>query len=86
MTAVAAAETTTIRISARTHQLLRSIASSEDKSLQEVVDDAAEALRRQVFFTQLQRACANQSAQERAEERAQAEVWDATLMDGLKDE
>jgi hypothetical protein len=83
---MSAAETTTVRISTRTHQLLRSLAKSEDKSLQEVIDDAAEALRREVFFKQLQQACSNLSAQERAEERAETEAWDATLLGGLTNE
>ena len=83
---MAAAETTTVRISARTHQLLRALAKSEDKSLQEVIDDAAEALRRELFFKHLQQACSNLSAQEGAKERAETEVWDATLLDGLMKE
>ena len=83
---MAAAETTTVRIYARTHQLLRTLAKSQDKSLQEVIDDAAEALRREVFFRDLQQACSNQSARQRVEDRAETEAWDGTLLDGLKDE
>ena len=83
---MSAAETTTVRISLRTHRLLREIAATERKSLQEVVDEAAEALRRDVFFRQLGQAWASLSENERADEGGELEAWNSTLTDGLSKE
>jgi hypothetical protein len=59
------------------------IAERDDKSPQEIVDAAAEASRRDVFFKELQRACASLPPKDQAEERAEIEVWNTTLLDGL---
>jgi hypothetical protein len=83
---MATTETTTVRLSTRTHQLLRDLARTERKTLQEILDDAAEALRREVFFRRLRDALEARSADEVADDRAEAAAWDATLTDGLAKE
>jgi hypothetical protein len=79
-------ETTTVRISTRTHQVLRELAAQRSEALQDVIDEAAELLRRESFFMQLRQACASLSKRELDEERAEAKAWDATLADGLAKE
>jgi hypothetical protein len=77
----------TVRISQSTHAALRAIAEETDESMTEVLDKAIEAYRRQRFLAGLNADFAalrkNKSAWD--EERAERDLWDATLTDGLED-
>ena len=79
---------TTVRIAERSHRKLRELASASGKPLQEVLDQAVDALWRERFFEELNRGYeelwANPVAA--AEELAERRLWDNTLMDGLEDE
>jgi predicted transcriptional regulator len=61
------ADTTTVRVDTETHAKLSELAEAGGTSLIETVRDAAEALRRQRF--------ASQVAREMAELRADPEAW-----------
>ncbi len=77
---------TQVRISESTHQLLRSLASETNESMQDVVEKAVEHYRRKAFleglsndFRVLQ---ADESTwQDELDERA---LWDNTIEDGLE--
>jgi len=77
--------TTTIRVSARTHDMLRELAHTVGAPMQEVVEQAVEQYRRQRLLAATNAAYAALQAdpaaqQELREERA---AWDVTLADGL---
>ena len=78
-------DTTTVRISSRTRDRLRELAGLRGAAMSQVLDEAVEAFRRQLFLRSL-----NEAYREvRQDERAWAEVqeeradWDSTLADGL---
>jgi hypothetical protein len=78
---------TTVRVSAETHELLRKLAAATGEPLQRVLERTVENYRRQQFFTEL----------DAADERLQADpvAWkdylaeqaelEGTLADGLDD-
>lgn len=77
--------TTTVRVSARTHDILQELAHSVGAPMQEVVEQAVEQYRRQRLLAAANAAYAAVQAdpaaqQELREERA---AWDVTLADGL---
>jgi len=77
--------TTTIRVSARTHDMLRELARTAGASMQEVVERAVEQYRRQRLLAATNAAYAALQADPaalRALKEEQA-AWDVTLTDGL---
>jgi predicted transcriptional regulator len=76
---------TTVRVTAHTHELLRELAAATGQPLQEVLEDAVERYRRERFFADLHAAYARLAADQTAwrEELAEREELDATLADGL---
>jgi predicted DNA-binding protein len=76
---------TTVRITQRTHQVLRELAEATGKPLQQVLEEAVERYRRERFFADLHAAyerLAGNSAAWREELADRAEL-DGTLADGL---
>ncbi len=78
--------TTTIRVSAKTHNTLRDLARAIGAPMQEIIEQAVEQYRRQRLLAATNAAyaalCADPDAwQEVKEERV---VWDVTLADGLE--
>ena len=81
-------ETTTIRVSGKTRDVLRVLARDSGKAIQDVIDEAVELYRRQRIIEQANAAYAAlrddpEEWQAEIEERA---AWDATIGDGLEDE
>jgi predicted transcriptional regulator len=76
---------TTIRISSSAHQTLKRLASSGGKSMQSLLEDAVEALRRQSFLEELNAdyASLRADADEWKKVEAERRAWDVTLADGL---
>jgi predicted transcriptional regulator len=79
--------TTTIRVSAKTHNTLRDLARTIGAPMQEIVEQAVEQYRRQRLLAATNAAYAALQAdpdawQEVREERA---MWDVTLADGLEE-
>ena len=79
--------TATVRIPEDARDTLRDLATQTGKPMREVLLDALEAYRRQVFFDQLDAAYAGLRADPEAWREVEAEraEWDATLMDGIED-
>jgi hypothetical protein len=78
----------TVRISDRSHKLLKSMASREGLPLVSVLDRAVESYRRRQFLEEVNRAYAalkKDSEVWTAVESERAE-WDSTLLDGLPTE
>lgn len=77
--------TPTIPISESSHRMLRELAEQTGQSAAEILDQALDTYRRKVFFEQLNAGYAELRAdpQAWAEELAERQLWDATLMDGL---
>lgn len=82
MGTMTAAETRTVRVDQKTHQQIREIAETAHLSMVDVISAAIERYRRELFFDQLNAACAQLTPDERQEERAEARAWDVTLADG----
>ena len=78
---------TTVRVSAETHELLRKLAEASGEPLQKVLERAVENYRREQFFTELNAAYARLQADPVAwkEELAERALWESTLADGLDD-
>lgn len=79
---------TQVRISDNTREVLRSLASQEGESMQEIVEKAVESYRRKTFLDGLSddfRVLRDDpdAWQEEQDERA---LWDNTLPDGLEKE
>jgi len=79
--------TATIRATQETRNTIRELAEKYGITMQEVVAEAVKTLRRQLFFAELDEACAALEAAPEACQEWQAEIaaWDVTLMDGLED-
>ena len=80
-----ATHTPNVRLSPRTHALLRQIADEEQQSMQAVLDKAIERYRRERF---LHAANADFAALKRnpkawKDELRERELWEQTLADGL---
>lgn len=78
---------TTVRVSERTHQVLRELAAATGEPLQQVLEDAVEEYRRVQFFGHLRDAYARLAADPRSweDELAERAELDATLGDGLSE-
>jgi predicted DNA-binding protein len=77
----------TVRISEKAHDDLRTIAAQTGEPMAEVLAKAIEAYRRHVFMEQFNAAYAALRADSKADRQEQDEQakWDATLGDGLED-
>ena len=80
--------TTTLRVDRSTADTLRKLAQASGASIREVTAEAAEVLRRRRLMAEFNAAYARLRADPEAwaEELAERELWDSTLMDGLEDE
>jgi hypothetical protein len=79
---------TTVRVTSRTHELLRELAAATGESMQDVLESAVERYRREQFFADLREAYARLAADRAAWEGELAEraELEGTLADGLDDQ
>ena len=79
---------TTIRVDARTREVLREWSKEQRKPIGEVIADLVEHQERERFWREMHEDFARLRADPDAWQDYQDElaVWDATLMDGLEDE
>jgi len=75
----------TIPISDASHQLLNKLAEETGQTTLEVINNALDAYRRELFFRQMDAGYAELRADSKAwaEHQAERKLWDATLLDGL---
>ena len=78
---------TTVRVSLKAKSALQQLSSQTGKKMQEILDEAVELYRRQLFLERANAAFATLRANPEAwaveeEERA---AWDTTLSDAMKD-
>lgn len=80
--------TTTIRVSERTHELLRALATTTGEPMARLVERAVERLRADEFFAAVDAAYGALRADPGAwaEETGERAAWEATLGDGLEDD
>jgi phage shock protein A len=80
--------TSNIEISSISHANLIKLAETVGEPVQDVLDQAIEDYRRQVFLRQLSQDFAKLRSDPELwqEELAERQAWDVTLMDGLDDE
>jgi len=79
-------QSSTIRISNTSHNILKELAARSGESMQAILDQAIEQYRRQVFLEEANQAYAalrNNSEAWQAELQ-EREAWDITLADGLE--
>jgi succinate dehydrogenase/fumarate reductase flavoprotein subunit len=76
-----------LRVTAKTHDSLRAIAKEKGRSMQQVVEQAVEAYRRQMILDETNAAYASlrKDSKAWAEVETEQAAWDATLRDGLED-
>jgi hypothetical protein len=81
------AETTTIRVTQQTHQILKDLAEQAGEPLTAVLDKAIEAYRRNRLLEETNAAYAalRKDPKKWAEELQERQAWEATLPDGLED-
>jgi predicted transcriptional regulator len=81
-------DTTTIRISQRARREARALADATGRPMSQVVEDAIHAERERAFWRQFREAAAAVAADPiaTAEERAELDLLEGSLMDGLEDE
>ena len=79
--------TTTVRISEHTRDMLRELAQAAGVSMQEVLEQAVEAYRREKFMAELNAGYAALRNDPVAWQEYQDELaeWDVTLADGLEE-
>jgi hypothetical protein len=75
-----------LRVAAQTHETIRAIAEGKGTTMQQVVEEAVEAYRRQMILDASNAAYARllQSGEGR-EAAGELQAWDVTLADGLED-
>jgi len=80
--------TSTVRVKAKTQATLRELAAHDGITMSDVLEQAVEAYRRQLFLEELNDAYAALRADEDAwrEELEERALWDNTLLDGLEDD
>jgi hypothetical protein len=80
--------TPNVRISPRSHELLRQMAEEEQQSMQSVIDRALESYRREKFLRAANADFETLRHNSRAwkEELRERELWEQTLADGLAKE
>lgn len=76
---------TTVRITDAAHRTLKDLARGDGRSMQALLDEAVEALRRQRFLKATNEAFAalRQDSVAWATLEAERKAWDATLQDGI---
>ena len=77
---------TTVRITDSTREALRELARLEGKTMQALLEEAVEALRRKRFLEEVNVAYASLRGDEKAWAAVEKErkEWDGTLLDGLE--
>jgi len=80
-------DTTTVRVSVHTRELISELAVGAGTSMQAIVEEAVEAYRRQQLLLEANAAYANLREDEPAWNAFQEElsVWEAALADGLEE-
>jgi predicted transcriptional regulator len=78
---------TTVRVSAETHDVLRKLAAATGEPLERILERAVESYRREQFDAEFDAAYARLQADPVAweEELAERALWEVTLADGLDD-
>jgi predicted transcriptional regulator len=78
---------TTVRVSAETHDVLRKLAAATGEPLERILERAFESYRREQFYAEFDAAYARLQADPVAweEELAERALWEVTLADGLDD-
>lgn len=78
---------TTIRISSETRETLRRLSAQTGRRLQDLVDEAVERYRRDVFLKEANAAflCLRSDAMAWVEEERERRAWELTLADGLEE-
>jgi predicted transcriptional regulator len=76
----------TVDISEALHRVLKDLAEQTGQTMMELLEKALDAYRRKLFFAQVDAGYAELQADRKAwaEHVAERELWDATLMDGLR--
>jgi hypothetical protein len=79
---------TTVRVDARTRELLREWSKEQRKPIGEIIADLVEQRKKERFWREMHEDFARLRANPEAWQDYQDELaaWDATLMDGLEDE
>ena len=77
-----------VRISSQSYRILKDLAKKEGQSMQSLIDQALEDLRRRRMLEMTNEAFAALKANPEAwqEELAERELWENTLTDGIEDE
>ncbi len=77
----------TVRISTEAKETLRALASSTNKTMQDVLDEAVELCRRRMFLTEANAAFhrLRRDTQAWEQEKRERAAWDSTLADGLEE-
>lgn len=78
----------TVRITPAAHRALREMAERRGRSMQDLLDEAVEALRRNTFLHEANRAFARLRKDRKAwrEELQERRLWDRTLDDGERED
>jgi predicted transcriptional regulator len=79
-------QSATVRISNKSHNILKELAARSGESMQVILDQAIEQYRRQVLLEQANQAYAalRNDSEAWLAELKEREAWDITLSDGLK--
>jgi hypothetical protein len=77
-----------VRISSNSYQILKNLSQQEGQTMQSLIDNALENLRREKMLEATNQAFATLKANEREwnEELAERELWENTLADGVEKE
>lgn len=80
------AESTTIRISRKTHENLKELSRQQTQSMQSVLDAALEKYRQNIMLSQLNEdyAALRKDKKAWADELKERSLWEKTLSDGLE--
>jgi len=78
----------TVRIDSSTHKTLQKLSAQTGQKMQEILGEAVELYRRQLFLEKANAAFAALKADPQAwkEEQEERTAWDVTFLDGLKDD
>jgi predicted transcriptional regulator len=78
----------TVRIDSSTHKTLQRLSAQTGQKMQEILGEAVELYRRQLFLEKANAAFAALKANQQAweEEKEERAAWDVALLDGLKDD
>jgi hypothetical protein len=77
-----------VRISSNSYQILKNLAQEEGQTMQSLIDQALENLRRQKILEATNQAFARlkENDSEWQEELAERRLWENTLLDGVENE